>query len=188
MNQGENRVMEKKRKRITALVLAAFCMLSLSAQQADAITEILASTKLTCGQAAYVAATWLSLGEEPFPFERALDAVLAEGLLKTDKDSSQAITLAELAGLCVRTWEIPGGLFYTLSKSNRYAFKELRARGIILAEEDPAMTVSGFRGLNIMYKCMEISQGNELYTDTATEADGSGSLSGPESFPTESEL
>ena len=55
----------------------------------------------------------------------------------------------------MKTWKIPGGLFYKLTNSNRYAYKELRALGFISIFDDPAKNISGSDALNIIYKCME---------------------------------
>lgn len=136
------------------LVLSMFTIFGFS-QQADKITDIIEADLFTCGQAAYICSTYLDAQTESFTYEQAMDWVLDNGLLITDKDFSMPISVAELSGLCMKTWKIPGGLFYKLTNSNRYAYKELRALGFISIFDDPAKNISGSDALNIIYKCME---------------------------------
>ena len=124
-------------------------------QEASKITEILGSEKLTRAQASYVAASWLDSANETLDYNQATQVVVSQGLLKEGSNATDAIRLDELSGLCMKAWEIPGGLLYMVSKSNRYAFRELKAHGYLSANDYPSFFVTGFRGLNIMYACME---------------------------------
>lgn len=124
-------------------------------QQASKITEILEAPQLTKGQAAYIVASWLDSANETLDYNQATQIVVSQGLLKEGSNATDAIRLDELSGLCMKAWEIPGGLLYMVSKSNRYAFRELKAHGYLSANDYPSFFVTGFRGLNIMYACME---------------------------------
>ena len=126
-------------------------------QEASKITEILEAPQLTKGQASYIVASWLDPANETLDFNQATQVIVGQGLLKEEANASDAIRLDELSGLCMKAWEIPGGLFYRMFKSNRYAFRELKARGYLTANDYPSFSVSGFRGLNIMYACMEFN-------------------------------
>ena len=132
----------------------SFSVLGFS-QQVDKITDIIEADFFNCGQAAYIASTFLDENTEAFSYEEAMNWVVEQGLIVTEKDYSMPITVAELSGLCMKTWNIPGGLFYKFTKSNRYAYKELRALGFISIYDDPSKNISGSNALNIIYKCME---------------------------------
>ena len=88
-------------------------------------------------------------------FHQATQFLVDQGMLKEGISSTDSIRLDELAGLCMKTWDIPGGLFYRLTKADRYAFKDLKALGYFSTNDDPAFTVAGFQGMSIMFKCME---------------------------------
>lgn len=144
-------------KKSCILVLTLFFGLLAFGQDATKITEILETSQLTRAQASYLAATWISPAHETLDYEQAAQVIVDEGFFREGLDMSEPITLAELSGLFMKTWKVPGGLFYKLTKSNRYAFRELKARGFISSQEDPSFFVTGTQGLNIMYKCMELN-------------------------------
>lgn len=125
-------------------------------QEASKITEILGSEKLTRAQASYVAASWLDSTNETLGFAEAAQLAVEQGLLKDGVDVNEPIRLDELAGLCMKAWNVPGGLFYRMTKANRYAYKELAARQFLPSNGDPSFNLSGAEGLNVMYRCMEL--------------------------------
>ena len=55
----------------------------------------------------------------------------------------------------MKTWKIKGGLMYSITKANRYAFRELQYLGFIAATEYPNKKPSGLEMLNLLTKCME---------------------------------
>lgn len=143
------------KRRIVPLLAVLVLGASVQGQEAAKITEILDSPQLTAGQAAYLAASWLDSSNETLDYSQAAELAAGRGLLKEDAAAGDSIRLDELAGLCMKAWEIPGGLLYRMTKADRYAFKELKALGYLAATDDPSFPVTGFRGLNIMFKCME---------------------------------
>lgn len=149
--------LEEQMKKSCILMLNIFLATLTFGQDAAKITEILETSQLTRAQASYLAATWINPAHETLEYEQAAQVMVNEGFFKEGVDMNEPITLAELSGLFVKTWNVPGGLFYRLSKSNRYAFRELKARGFISSQEDPSFFVTGAQGLNIMYKCMEVN-------------------------------
>lgn len=137
-----------------------FCLLAFSvfAQSAQKFEEILQSSELTCGQASYLPAVWLDSSYTEKSYAEAFDFLVQQGIFLQEQESSVPITLAQLAGICMRTWELSGGMFYKITKSDRYAFKELKVKGFLSEIDDPSMTVSGSKAINIIYKCMEMSE------------------------------
>ncbi|MDY4674218.1 MAG: hypothetical protein SO369_04400 [Treponema sp.] len=132
-----------------------FVAMAVYGQEASKVTEILDAPQLTTGQAAYIAACWFDPANETMDFHQATQFLVDQGMLKEGISSTDSIRLDELAGLCMKTWDIPGGLFYRLTKADRYAFKDLKALGYFSTNDDPSFTVAGFQGMSIMFKCME---------------------------------
>ena len=135
--------------------LVFFFSLTVYGQEARRVTEILEAPLLTKGQVAYITASWLSADNESLDFQQATQLMVTEGFFSEATNASDPIRLDELSNVCMKTWYIPGGLFYRMTKANRYAFKELKALGYLSANADPSFTVTGFQGMNIMFKCME---------------------------------
>lgn len=144
-------------KRKILLVATLFISLLAYGQDASKVSEILETPELTRAQASYLAATWLSPENETLDYDAAAKVIVEAGLFKEGLDMNEPITLAELSGLFMKTWEVPGGLFYRLTKADRYAYKELKARRFLATTDDPSFLVTGVQGLNIMYKCMELN-------------------------------
>lgn len=142
-------------KQIFLFLVILFLGVMVYGQEASKITEILEAPQLTKGQASYIVASWLDPANETLDFDQATQVVIEQGLLKGNSNSTEAIRLDELAGMCMKAWDVPGGLLYMITKSNWYAFKELKARRYLTANDYPSSSVTGFRGLNIMYSCME---------------------------------
>lgn len=53
------------------------------------------------------------------------------------------VLLGDLSLIVAKVGNMKGGLFYSIFKNSRYAFKELKALGILPEEADPSMLVSG---------------------------------------------
>jgi hypothetical protein len=65
------------------------------------------------------------------------------GLLPPGARRKAAIRLDGLAFMLVRAFGIRGGLLYTLFPGPRYAYRELRYRGVLAGRIDPARNVPG---------------------------------------------
>lgn len=143
-------------KKGIVLLLILFLGFAAYGQDASKVTEILEAEQLTRAQASYIAVSWLDSANESLDFAETAQIALEQGLLKDGVDVNEPIRLDELAGLCMKAWNVPGGLFYRMTKANRYAYKELVVRQFLPSNGDPSFTVSGAEGLNVMYQCMEL--------------------------------
>ena len=56
----------------------------------------------------------------------------------------------------MNTWIKKGGLMYSITKSPRYAFREMQSLGLIDYQKYPNLSLSGKEALNIMSKCITI--------------------------------
>ena len=61
--------------------LVFFFSLTVYGQDATKVTEILDSSLLTKGQAAYIAASWLNTDNESLDFQQATQLIVSEGFL-----------------------------------------------------------------------------------------------------------
>jgi len=79
------------------------------------------------------------------------------------KDAAPADTarLNGVALLLMRSFDLRGGIFYNLSKTPHYAYRELVYKGLIRSETDPDMPVSGRDLLLIISKLLSIKEKEE---------------------------
>ena len=136
------------------LMLSCFCF----GQSADFVSEMIESTAVTYEDAAYFCAINLELIQDDVSPADAVKALDDAKFFSMPKDSKISITYEVLANMCMRTWDIKGGLMYTITKANRYAFKEMQYLGFIPNNANPKSTVSGIQMLNLITRCIEQSE------------------------------
>ena len=141
------------------LTAAGFC---LSAQSAQKITDLLSIDKATYGNASWLIAVQTGLIQDDGSESQAFEALIENDYI-TQKPSSTAetlipsvddeITIKDYALLCTKTFNIKGGLLYRLTKSPRYAVRELKAMKIISNDADPNVIASGKQLIHILNGC-----------------------------------
>lgn len=147
-----------KKKLFLFVLLILLCLVSIFGQASEAVSQLLESTSITYGQAAYFAATNLSLIPDESSYELASEEIVKAKLINTIDDYNAPISMAEFSMLCMKTWDFKGGLFYSIFKNPRYAFKEMQSKGIIPNDFDPSQSVTGIFALNTFTKCIELSE------------------------------
>jgi hypothetical protein len=104
------------------------------------------------------AARWI-LDAAGFPSEvweeEAFITARREGLLPPGAESGDPVRLDELAFMLAQAFGFKGGIMYALIPGPRYAYRELRYRGILEGRIDPAQTVSGERLLHLLGRILE---------------------------------
>ena len=141
-------------KKILSVFFALFLALSVYAQSADVITDILDSDEATFGQICYLSAVQMGLVDEEASYEDAVKSLFDNDYIPEMADADSVIPVADMAFIYSHLWEIKGGLMFRLTKgAPRYAFKQFQYDGIIDTETDPASIVSGAKALSIYTAC-----------------------------------
>ncbi|MBQ8681019.1 MULTISPECIES: hypothetical protein [unclassified Treponema] len=128
-------------------------------QSSEELTVILQSEKATLAQISYLPALYANLIDEKGSEAQAFEALKNTGYFSEDSSSDSEASLQDACGILVKTLGIKGGLFYSLFKSNRYAFKELKARGILPNTADPDYKLSGRDFLDLFNSCLTLAGG-----------------------------
>lgn len=143
-------------KKVFFIFLLTVLFFPLFAQSADIVTEMLNTKQVSWSQAAYFAATWIYPEESVKSESDAFSLMVQDGYIGKSVNSEKPINLQSFAGLCTKIWNIKGGLFYGFTKADRYAFRELKAKGILQQSDDPLQKMSGRDALNIINSCTEL--------------------------------
>ena len=93
-------------KKGIVLILILFLGFAAYGQDASKVTEILEAEQLTRAQASYIAVSWLDSANESLDFAETAQIALEQGLLKDGVDVNEPIRLDELAGLCMKAWNV----------------------------------------------------------------------------------
>ncbi|MCR5614483.1 hypothetical protein [Treponema sp.] len=144
------------KKILIAFALFACVQTFSFAQNFDTITKIIDTTEITNAQAAYLAASYMSLSNDRTSENQAFELLKQKGYFSENDKADDAISLKCLCSLFAKTLNVKGGLFYSVSKkSPRYTFKEFVARGYIPLHIDPDSKVSGADALGLFNSLTE---------------------------------
>jgi hypothetical protein len=139
-------------------VLCFYGFTFLPAQTAAEIEILLEVPAVTYAQAARMAvkasdAAAISDIEEAFAF------AVERNWLPKNVSPDSAARLDGVSLLFMRSFDIKGGLFYSLIKNPHYAYRELERRNAFKSKSDPHMTVSGDHLLFITSRVLSITEG-----------------------------
>lgn len=149
------------KKSIVLPVLLLLSLTMLHAQSAGNISDIITTENATYGQAAYLAGVYQGSVNESASFTQAFDAFKQSGLIRENVNQDDKITLKDASFLFMQATGTKGGLFYTLFKNPRYAYRELKARKILPAYTDSDMFLSGRDAIALINDCARLSGGEE---------------------------
>ena len=86
--------------------------------------------------------------------EQAFAFALENELLPRGAQANQAVTMRGLSFMIMRAFDLKGGFFYTMTKSQHHAYRELLHRGIIQGRADPFMLVPGDKLLFVVSRTL----------------------------------
>lgn len=144
------------RKTLTLISFFLIFAAGLNAQSADKMTEVLESEKVTLGQVSYFIATASGKIDEKESEEDAVKVMKAIQFTDAEVKSDEYVKVKDLAWMLASTWKIDGSLMLKLFPGPRYAFKQLKADGILNDFDDPDSFMDGHRFFNILTDCMAI--------------------------------
>ena len=148
-----------------------FFAISIYAQSADVITDVLESEKATFGQVCYLAAVQKNLINEKASYSDAVKALYDNHMIVTLEDADAYIPAVDIAYIFSQLWEVKGGLMYRLTKgAPRYAFKQFVYDGIIDSGTDTSTYLSGAKVLS-MYTACSRKYGAFKMSDVSMEAE-----------------
>jgi len=130
----------------SGFVVNLFFLVSLStplhAQTADEIETLINTNAVTYSQAVRFvleAANIAAIKDRGEAFQYAQD----HKMLPQKAVPDAAVTLENISYVLMKSFNIKGGLIYTITKNQRYAYRELVYMEIIQGRADPGMKVSG---------------------------------------------
>ena len=142
-------------KKTLFILISLFIGLSVYAQSADVITEMLDAEQATFGQISYLAAVQKELITEDASYDAAVQALYDNGIIPDSEDPTAPIPLVDIVYIYSRLWQVKGGLMFRITKgSPRYAFRQFQADGIISSKQEPSDYITGAKALSIYSSCL----------------------------------
>jgi hypothetical protein len=163
----EWRLLNSMKKRTTRafciglfLVLFFFCPNSLFAQNAVDMDALLDTRELTYAQAAQFVLPAAGVAAGRLSEIEAFRTVESRGWIPENAKAPESINAGSLSLLIMKSFDLKGGLMYTLFPSPRYAYRELQYRTFIQGNTDPRETVSGAQFLHILGRVLKSVEGD----------------------------
>jgi hypothetical protein len=133
--------------------LLAFCAASAWAQEASDIDRLLAQSEVSWGDACVW--SFASHGE-PYNERDAVFYAISFKALPANAPFDANANLAGLALILMRVYQLKGGIFYSIFKNRRYAFREMIYIGVFDEDDDPSDSFSGEKFLQILSRMSAI--------------------------------
>jgi len=161
----------KLRVRIFLIIILLFLTgAALYAQTADEIETLLNTRAVTYGQAArFVLEASDALVTRSH--EEAFRYAVQQNWLPANSSSGDPARFDQISLLLMRSFNMKGGLMYTLTKSSHHAYRELVYRNVIQTRSDPAMTVSGEELLFMVGRLLSMQGTEETVVETPQETE-----------------
>jgi hypothetical protein len=139
---------------LPAIVLLVFCTSRLPAQEiAEEIERLLSKNVVTYAAAARFLLEASDTLVTPDVHEAFLYASQRKWLPKNAAEN-EAARFDGVSLLIMRSFNLKGGIMYTIFKTPHYSYRELVSKSIIQGRADPAMYISGEKLLFITSKAL----------------------------------
>ena len=135
----------------------AICIIAtqVNAQVAGKLTQIINTEQATYGQACYMSAVATGMAQDTDTYERCFDILKSEDIIRGNPSLKDPITAKNFAYMISKTWNINNSVFYRITNHPRYAFKQMKAAGVIPSNYYPNKILSGQEMLNIITLCLD---------------------------------
>lgn len=151
-------------KKIFTILACLFITGAVYAQSNEVITEILNTEQVTLGQVCYLSAVYQGFVDESASYEDAINALYEMKQIPSVGYETDSVAMVNLAFIYAQMWNVKGGLLYKITHgSPRYAFKQMKADGVIADYIAPTKLVSGYEALSIFTTC-NFEYGNQVLT------------------------
>ena len=137
---------------------------SLFAQTAERLEWLLEQDRVNYAQAALLvleAADHINPAEG-LSEEAAFRFAQEHGFLPRNVAANHLADLKGLSFIVMRSFDIKGGVFYTITKSQHHAYRELVHRGIIQGRADPLMYVTGDLLMFVVNRALHLTETDQL--------------------------
>ena len=145
------------KKVIFVIYLTAISAFLFAQTAAEEIETFLNTRSVTYAQAARftLEAAGAMVTSNP---EEAFNFALQRKWLPEKVSSGDLARLDRISLLLMRSFDIKGGIFYSMTKAPHYAYRELVYKSVIQGRHDPGMTVSGERLLFYVNRILAIQE------------------------------
>ena len=146
----------KLKSKTIIVCLFLLCVGGLHAQSADFMTQLLETKNVTYGQVCYFTALYQGSIPETASQQDAFDFINKSGYVYKDSvTAADSVTMADLSYLIIKTFNVKGGIMYSLFPTPRYALRLLESDGLVSQFTDPSGKIKGSDFIALFIRCLE---------------------------------
>ena len=124
-------------------------------QNSETIDRVLDQESLTLSAGAYLVLTATSAIEDASDFQAAARALSEQGWWNSEKEGEEPLTRGEYSYMIMRSFDINGGLLFSIFGGSRYATRELAFLEFLEADTSPYRPLSGEEAVRILARVLE---------------------------------
>lgn len=124
-------------------------------QSAGKVSEMLEKQEATLGDLSYFSAVSQELAKEKTSTEECFKILKDKGFFSESQKASDAATIGDVALVCSKTFGIEESLMYKIFKNKRYAYRQLKALGMLSSSSQESDCASGNDILALFSECIE---------------------------------
>ena len=124
-------------------------------QSAEKVSEMLEKKETTLGDVSYFSAVSQELAKEKTSSEECFKILKDKGFFSESQKASDAATIGDVAFVCSKTFGIEESLMYKIFKNKRYAYRQIKALGMLSSSSQESDCASGNDILALFSECIE---------------------------------
>ncbi len=147
-------------KKLFFLWALIFCSALLYAQIAADMDLLLNSDEVSYGLAARFILSAAEVMPENISEVDAFRTAQSKGWIDEGIEPSQNITLGAFSLLCMKAFDLKGGIMYSIFPNKRYAYREMMYKNFIQGKNESSQTISGERLILILGRILNSVEEN----------------------------
>lgn len=147
---------------LAALLLCFVGTLTVSGQSNEVLDQLLEEKQATMGNATYLVFVAAGIASEDWSTDRSVQELASLGWGFEDAQPGDLVKLGALAFMIMKSFDMKGGIMYSIFPGRRYAAKEFAYLRFAPGNSSAYRTLSGIDVANILGRAMDFLGQPEL--------------------------
>ena len=154
--------MKKRPLLIAAVLLAIICVQYGFAQSNEVIDQLLAEDQATLGNAVYLVFLAADIASEDWSVDESIQELQSRGWGFDDAAPGNVVDLGSFSFILMKTFDMKGGIMYSLFPGKRYAARELAFLGFVPGYASPTRVLEGQEVTHILGRTLDYLGAREV--------------------------
>jgi hypothetical protein len=147
--------MRKRSLSMFAVLLSLFFIQNAFSQSNDILDRLLDEDQATLGNAAYLVFLAAGVASEDWSVDRSIEELRSRDIGFEGAEVNTPVDFGSLSFLIMETFDIKGGIMYSLFPGRRYAARELAYLGFIPGFASPSRILTGAEVTHVIGRTLD---------------------------------